>query len=248
MPAVSGLEGEGAVGRRGAGVELPRLGDRPAGELAAADAGGEAEVVLDPARRSGLAAERGALDDQRVESLGGAVDGGGEAGGAAADDHEVVVVDGRRGGDAEALGELEHGRALEHRAVLQQRDRQARLVDAGHRQQLARLAVALDVEPARRHAVAREEVAQLVRVAAEAVPDEPHAARLDRGAGLPGRQEVLDDREQLLLRRVPRLQQVVVERDLVDRLDRRLGVGVGGEQHALGLGHDLARLDQVVRS
>ena len=64
--------------------------------------------------------------------------------------------------------------------------------------------------------------------------------------GLPGRQQVLDDREQLLLRRVPRLEQVVVERDLVDRRDRRLGVGVGGQQHALGVGHDLARLDEVL--
>ena len=76
--------------------------------------------------------------------------------------------------------------------------------------------------------------------------DDPHAAGLQRGARLPGRQQVLDDREQLLLRRVPRLEQVVVERDLVDRGDRRLGVGVGGQQHALGVRDDLARLDEVL--
>ena len=62
--------------------------------------------------------------------------------------------------DAEPLGQLEHGRALQDAAVLQQRDGQAGLLDAGDREQLARLAVALDVEPARRNAVAREEVAQ----------------------------------------------------------------------------------------
>src|SRR5919202_1644987 len=46
----------------------------------------------------------------------------GEAGRPAADDHEVVVR--RRGlaGDAEPLGQLEHGRALEHAAVLEQGD------------------------------------------------------------------------------------------------------------------------------
>src|SRR5213079_1040159 len=46
-------------------AELARLGDRAAGELGAADAGGEAEVVLDPARRARLPAERGALDNER---------------------------------------------------------------------------------------------------------------------------------------------------------------------------------------
>ena len=64
--------------------------------------------------------------------------------------------------------------------------------------------------------------------------------------GLPGGQQVLDHRVELLLRRVPGLEQVVVERDVVDRRDRRLGVGVGGEQHALGVRHELARLHEVL--
>ena len=76
--------------------------------------------------------------------------------------------------------------------------------------------------------------------------DHAHAARLERRAGLPGRQQVLDHREELLLGRVPGLEQVVVERHLVDRRDRRLGVGVGGQQHPLGLGDDLARLHEVL--
>ena len=112
--------------------------------------------------------------------------------------------------------------------------------------QLARLGVALDVQPAHRHAVAGQEVAQVVRVAAEAVADHAHAAGLQRRARLPRRQQVLDDRVQLLLGRVPGLEQVVVEVDLVDGLDRGLGVGVGRQQHALGVGHELARLDQVL--
>src|SRR5439155_16635611 len=92
VSSVAGFERDGAVGGRGSGAELARLTDGAAGELGAADAGGEAEVVLDPARRSRLAAERRALDDQRVEPLGGAVDGGGEAGRAAADDEQVDLL------------------------------------------------------------------------------------------------------------------------------------------------------------
>ena len=92
MPAVPRFEGEGAVRRRGARVELARLGDSAAGQLGAADPGGKAEVVLDPAGRPGLAAERGALDDQRVEPFGGAVDRGREAGRAGAHDQQVDLL------------------------------------------------------------------------------------------------------------------------------------------------------------
>ena len=78
--------------------------------------------------------------------------------------------------------------------------------------------------------------------------DDAQPARLERRARLPGRQQVLEHREEPLLGRIPRLQQVVVERDLVDRRDRRSRVGVGGQQHALGVGDDRAGLHQEVRA
>ena len=48
VAAVPRLEGERAVRRRAARVELARLADRAAGQLGAADPCGKAEVVLDP--------------------------------------------------------------------------------------------------------------------------------------------------------------------------------------------------------
>src|SRR6185503_6285277 len=60
--------------------------------LGAADPGREAEVVLDPPRRAGLSAERGALDHQRVEPFGGTVDGGRQARRAGAADQEVDLL------------------------------------------------------------------------------------------------------------------------------------------------------------
>ena len=92
MAVVAGLERLGAVGRRRAGAELARLGDRAAGQLGAADAGREAEVVLDPPRGAGLAAEDGALDHQRVEALRGSVDRRAEARRTAADDQQVDLL------------------------------------------------------------------------------------------------------------------------------------------------------------
>ena len=60
---------------------------------------------------------------------------------------------------------------------------------------------------------------------------------------------VVEHRVELLLRRIPRLEQVVVEVDDVDRVDRGVGVGVGGEQDAAGLRVDvhglLEELDAV---
>jgi hypothetical protein len=76
--------------------------------------------------------------------------------------------------------------------------------------------------------------------------DDAHAAGLQRGAGLPRGQQVLDDRVELLLGRVPRLEQVVVQRDLVDRLDRRRRVGVRGQQHPLGARDELPGGDEVI--
>ena len=54
--------------------------------------------------------------------------------------------------------------------------------------------------------------------------------------------ERVDDGVQLLLGRVPRLEQVVVEVDDVDGLDGGVGVGVGGEQGAPGVGEEVHRL------
>src|SRR6202000_2903402 len=99
------------VGGRGAGAELARLDDRPADQFGAADARGEAEVVLDPPRGPRLAAEHVALHHQRVQPLGGAVDRRAEPGRAAADDQQVDLFARRQlEADAEAPRELAFAR------------------------------------------------------------------------------------------------------------------------------------------
>ena len=89
------------------GAEPARLLQRTARQLVAGDARREAEVVLDPRRRPGLAAGRLALDDDRPQPLRRAVDGRGEPRGPGADDHGVVLGGrglGRRGRAARRPG------------------------------------------------------------------------------------------------------------------------------------------------
>src|SRR3954464_13894435 len=97
------------------------------------------------------------------------VSAGGEPRRPTTDDHEVVVLLRGLVRDVEALGELEDGRTLEDRAVLEQRDGKSPAVDADDAQQLSCLAVTLDVEPAGGDAVAGEEVADVVGLLREAV-------------------------------------------------------------------------------
>ena len=88
------------------GAEAPRLLQRAARQLVAGDARGEAEVVLDPRRRAGLAAGRLALDHDRAQALRRPVHGGGQPRRPAADDHRVVLGRGRLGAQPEQLGDL----------------------------------------------------------------------------------------------------------------------------------------------
>jgi hypothetical protein len=76
VASVSSFERKRAVGGCQPGAELPRVRDRTACQLRAAHPGWESEVVLDPPGGARLPAERRAVDDQRVESLGCAVDRG----------------------------------------------------------------------------------------------------------------------------------------------------------------------------
>ena len=127
VASVSRLERHGAVWRRQARVELPRLGDRAAGQLGAADPRREAEVVLDPPRRAGLPAERRAVDDERVEALGRAVDRGAEAAGPGADDEQVDLLPRLElAADPERARDLAGRRRAQLRAARQAHERQAR--------------------------------------------------------------------------------------------------------------------------
>ena len=119
-------------------------------------------------------------------------------------------------------------------ALGRQHERQVVGRDAGEPGQPLALLVELDVEPAVGHVVAGQEGLHLVAAVGPPVVDHPDVGRLVGVLGVPVAEEVVDDGVEVLLGRVPRLEEVVVEADVVDRLDRHTGVGVRRQQQPLG--------------
>ena len=228
MALVTGLERQRAVGRCGAGAELPRLRDRPGGELGAADAGREAEVVLDPARRTRLAAEAAALDDERVEPFGGAVDGGTEPRRAATDDNEIdLLARGELEADAERPRHLT-GRRIAKVGAAGQPDEWQLVVtepfDRCDRRHVLRVA---RVQPVRGQPVAAGEIDHPPRRVGRLRPDDVHA---DARAAL-----------QPLAARDERREQQVAERAVLEQQRLELLALDGDVAHRLG--HDGRQVD-----
>ena len=86
------------------GAEPPRLLQRTTRQLVARHAGREAEVVLDPRRRPGLAARCLPLDHEHPQPFRCAVHGRRQPGRPGADDHDVVLGGERLGAEPEQLG------------------------------------------------------------------------------------------------------------------------------------------------
>jgi len=75
--AVVTVDVQGGDGLGGEDLDAEPLGllAQPVGELRAGDALGEPGEVVEPLGDAGLAADPGALDDQRAEALAGGVEG-----------------------------------------------------------------------------------------------------------------------------------------------------------------------------
>ena len=141
----------------------------------------------------------------------------------------------------EHRGELGVRRLDERLALLGDHHGQLVAVEAGGVQQLLALGL-VGHERAERVLVAGQELTHLPGPLVPAVPDHLGVRNGPVTGGVPRLEEPVDHRVELLLRRVPRLEQVVVQVDDVDRVDRGVGVGVCRQQHPAGQGVDVHRL------
>ena len=127
-------------------------------ERHAADPGGEAEVVLDPSRRAGLAAKRTAVENERGETLRARVNGTREPSRPGSDDGDVVnPVLINRADQADAAGKLDLRGIAQKLAPWTEHDRQLSRIDVETLDQGARLWIGLRVKPLVRMTVAGEE-------------------------------------------------------------------------------------------
>ena len=220
------------------GTESPRLSQSPAGQVAPGQPRGKPKVVLDARAHARLPSGSFGLDQQRAEPLRGPVHGRGQPGRARPHDHEVVVGELCLLGHADAGRNLRDRGSLDDSAVGEHHQRQACALPRGLHYRSG-LIGDFDVEPLVGDLVAPEEVLKLMRGRRPAVAHDAHPLEWRPKRGQPVVQQVVEDRVEALLRRVPRLEQVVVDLDIVDGVDGRFGVGVGRQQHSFDCGEQL---------
>jgi hypothetical protein len=125
------------------------------------------------------------------------------------------------------LGQLLQRRPAQDLPGRQQHDGQRAGVvrQPGHLEQVPALGAA-DVQVAERHLVAGQELLGRLRLRRPLVPEHGDAGERRPAARPPLGEQLVQRRVEPLLRRVPRLEQVAVEVDVVDGPDGRVGVGV----------------------
>ncbi len=122
----------------------------------------KAQLILDPRAAAGLAAQGIALDQHRPQALGGAIDRRAQAGWAGAIDCQIVFSAQRGVEPAELLGDPPNGWPLQARAIGEDADRQSCIGQMLYASILARLRVALQLHPLKRHIAAVQEVAYCI--------------------------------------------------------------------------------------
>ena len=226
------LEADHVAGKNHLCPESGNLGDGPSREVGATQPLREAEVVLDRRAPPRLAARRLALHDHRTQPFRRRIDTSSQAGWASADDAQVVKRLLRTGVQPESCGEAECRRRAKRLAVRDEYEWQVAGAALARLRNRSASASPLDVVPAVRHVVACQEHLDLMGAVGPAVADHANVGRVIGIGLMPVIEQVVNDRIQPFLGRIPGLEQVIVQPDVVDCLDRDIGVRVRRkEQH-----------------
>ncbi len=177
-----------------------------------------------------------------MQPLGGAVHSAGQASRSRADDDQVI--EGLRSPRMQArlLGQLRDVGIDQGTSVGKEDDGQPDLLLTGRLHQRQGFLVPLDVQPLIGDLTPGQEILDRVGVGRPERSGNANAFKGHVGTGQPIVEQIVQHRIEVLLWGAPRLHQVVVQPDGVDRGDGRLRVGVGREQHLPGIrveGHRL---------
>ena len=143
----------------------------------AGDAGGKAQIVLDPGGSTGLAAERAAVEHQDGEPFRSGIDRGRKAGRPGAHDHHVIEPLGiDRAHQPDAARELVLAGIVQQLSARAQHDRQLAGIDMEAFDQRLCLRIGLRIEPLMRMAVAAQKPLQPQHVAVLGAADDHRPA------------------------------------------------------------------------
>ena len=222
----------GIGGREHLGSKAAHLGDTSACEVGAAEPGGKAEIVFDARTEAGLAARSFALHENRLKPFGAAVESASKSGWSRSDDDDVVEA---------AAGNLTQGRAFRPPAqdLGCSRTEPSGKITTGIAAVFSPRAAlhpgignAIGFDPAIGNLALGQEILQPVCLGSPPRADDVGSVERLAISSLPVFELISQNRVEVLLRRLPRLHQVVIEFDFVDRIDGRGRVRIGGQQHA----------------
>src|SRR5438045_3225425 len=92
--------------------------------------------------------------------------------------------------------------------------------------------------------IAGKEIAQLIAARRPPSPEDSHPFKRRPVGCAPVIEQVIELWVEVTLRRIPRLQEKIIDISLVDCTDGRAGVGISGKQSTLGVGKDMHPLLQ----
>jgi hypothetical protein len=218
------------------GAEPDGLMEGPVGQLGAADAAGEPQVVADHGGGPGLPAGRLRLQQGRAQPLRGSVHGRGQPGRSATDHGDVIGVRGRPGGGRQRLGDLGKGGIAQDQAVEGDHHRELLGGRADLLQQRAAL-LGVSRQEAVQDLVAGQQVPELMGAGRPLLTD--HLDGLETGTVQlrPLVQQPDDQLVEALVAGLPRLQAPVVDLAEDGRPDQtvtHLQVTPAGQQRPLG--------------
>ena len=218
------------------------------GQLGAADASGESEVIADHRAGSRLAADHLTLDDERPQPIRRRVDRRGETRRPCSDDDDIVEAAFGLRLDAEHPRDLEV-RRVRQAAVTEDHGRQSARVPDVSQQTLALVGV-VRVEPVRERA-ALEEIPHLVTAGRPALADDVQKRHAWPNAPGPAPEDLADDGVEPLFRIAPRLQEVRIELAQHERTPHVLvgrAVAVADQHAARGPGAEIVHASEEIEA
>ena len=214
-------------------------------EVAAGQARRKAEVVFNSPAQSRLASWRLSFHHDGLQAFRSAIHRGRQSGRTAAHNRQIVEFESRPGAQAESLSQILRTRFGYTLPVREHNQRQLELVGSEALHETVHFFVpagCVRVQPLIGNLVSREKIANVVGLGRPAGPQ--HANSFEGRMEIRGPiiEQIVQNGEQLLLRRVPGFQQVVIELNVVDGFDRGIGIRVSSEQCPLGVGIKFDRL------